>query len=110
MAIWQYQLFIIPKEEINSYFENSEYIEKAALDEINWWKFRAFEKVEFESFRKVLKQKKSWSQEILLFGEEESNCFEVLFKSNKIIEVLARIDLRTDYYCFLDNLCAFTSL
>lgn len=58
MAIWQYQLFIIPKEEINSYFENSEYIDKGALDEINWWKFRAFEKVAFENFRKVLKQKK----------------------------------------------------
>ena len=107
MAIWQYQIFVLPKEEIDSYFSNLLFINEEALNEVNWWKYRQLTTEYFENFKSILPLKKSWSDDIVLFGDENSNCIELLTNKGKIVEIMVRIDLRFDYTQFLDMLCEF---
>lgn len=55
----------------------------------------------------MLPLKKSWSNDMIIYGDEGSNCLEILLDKNKITEVSARIDLRLDYRAFLSLLCEF---
>lgn len=107
MAIWQYKIFIVPQEEINSYFEKDEYISESAFNEIKWWKFRQLNIQDFITLKYLLPINKSWTDDIVLFGDESSNCVEVLIEEDKIIEVSARIDLRDNYKEVLRALCEF---
>ncbi|RCR65968.1 hypothetical protein [Larkinella punicea] len=107
MAIWQYQLFVVPEEETNSYFGDNLFINNNALNEINWWKYRQLSIDNFNNFKSFLPLKQSWSSDIILFGDESSNCIELLIDNNRIIEISIRIDVRNDYKEFVYALCDF---
>lgn len=107
MAIWQYQIFVVPEEEINSYFSEDICINKNALNEIDWWKYRQLNIESFNVFITLCPLKKSWSNDIILFGDESSNCIELLMNRNKVIEISVRIDLRYNYEQFVSTLCEF---
>lgn len=47
MAIWQYQLFLVPEEEMTSYFGDEESITLSDFDEIEWWKYRQLDLKQF---------------------------------------------------------------
>lgn len=87
MAIWQYQIFIVPEEEVNSYFKGFICITEEALNEINWWKYRQFDIESFVVFKTILPRNKSWNNEIILFGDEKSNCVEVLMKRIRLLNL-----------------------
>ncbi|WP_421829162.1 hypothetical protein [Larkinella sp.] len=108
MAIWQYQLFVIPGEEINSYFGDNLFIDNNALNEINWWKYRQLTINNFNIFKSFLPLKQSWSSDIILFGDESSNCIELLMDNNIIVEISIRIDVRNNYKEFVLALCDFS--
>ncbi len=107
MAIWQYQLHIIPNDEIDSFFGDSNFISQGAFDEINWWKYKQLKTDDFSIFSTILKVGKSWSKDIILFGHESSNCVEIFFDDGKIYEVSVRIDIRQDYRSVLLAVCDF---
>lgn len=107
MAIWQYQIYIVPEEEVDSYFKNENSISYDDLSEIKWWKYRQLKIDSFNTFIKLLPRKDSWSREIILFGDESSNCIEVLLEENLIIEISIRVDLRLDYKGFINLLCEY---
>ncbi len=97
MAIWQYKLFILPKEEVISYFENQRTIGEDDFNEIEWWKYRQLTADNFNSLVAQLPQNISWSRDIILFGNTDSNCVELLYENNIAVEVSGRIDLRYDH-------------
>lgn len=107
MAIWQYQIFIVPNEEINSYFPEEINISYDDLNEINWWKYRQLTINKFDSIRALLPERKSWTDEIILFGDDNSDCVTISLEDTKIFEISARLDLRTDYRQFARILCEF---
>jgi len=107
MAVWQYHIFIVPEEEIKSFFKDAMSITNDDLNEIDWWKYSQLDLDKFKIFEKLLMRKKSWSKDIILFGEEDSDCVEILMDNKKIVEVSARIDLRHNYKNILNNLCDF---
>lgn len=107
MAIWQYQIFIVPEEEINSYFEKDGIISSDALNEINWWKYRQLDITSFDVFKVLFSIRESWTKDIILFGDEGSSCIEILMEEGRIIEISARIDLRYNYKQFVTILCEF---
>ncbi len=107
MAIWQYNLHIIPKEEILSYFEYVETITDNDLNEIEWWRYRKLNIKDFDIFKDKLIPKKSWSSDIVLLGDEDSNCIIILMEFNKVAEISVRIDLRSDFRFFLQTICDF---
>ncbi|MES2653227.1 MAG: hypothetical protein V4663_15915 [Bacteroidota bacterium] len=105
MAIWQYKLFILPKEEVISYFENQRTIGEDDFNEIEWWKYRQLTADNFNSLVAQLPQNISWSRDIILFGNTDSNCVELLYENNIAVEVSGRIDLSYDYSQFVSLLC-----
>lgn len=109
MAVWQYQMFLVPEEEINSFFKNQSFIKRDDLNGIDWWKYNEELHLEhFSVFKHLLSTKKrSWSNDIALYGEESSNCIEIILERNKIAEISVRIDLRYSYKEFVRVLCDF---
>jgi hypothetical protein len=107
MAIWQYKLYFLPEEEVKSYFPHDDIISEDAFNEVEWWKYRQLDINNFVSVNRVLASRKSWSDDIIMFGELDSNCFEVLTESGKMVEVSARIDLRFDYRDMIKLVCQF---
>lgn len=108
MAIWQYQIYMIPEEEISSYFKNDKFISYDDFNEIKWWKYRQLNIKSFDLFTDLLPKKDSWSDDIILFGDESSNCIEILKEQDLIIEISIRIDLRLDCKKIINLLCEFT--
>jgi hypothetical protein len=109
MALWQYQLFLVPEEEVASYFKNDVSISQNAFNEIGWWRYRQLGIASFYFFEEILPVNESWSKDIILFGNESSNCIELLINRNLITEVCVRIDLRVDYKQLLHLLCEFSN-
>ncbi len=107
MAIWQYQFYMVPEEELSSYFKNEDLISYNDLSEIEWWKYRQLDINSLDTFVNLLPQKKSWSKDIIIFGNEDSSCIEILLQNNWIIEISIRIDLRLDYKNFIKLLCEY---
>ncbi len=108
MAIWQYNLFVLPQEEIYSYFGQTNIIRNDDLNDINWWKYRQLNIEWFDVFNDLLTRNKSWSKDIILWGDESSNCVLVLIENNEILEISIRIDLRSNFDFFLRLICNFT--
>ncbi|MNK04939.1 hypothetical protein D3C87_228130 [compost metagenome] len=105
MAIWQYQLFFVPEEEIGSSFSKTDSIRIQDFDGIDWWKYRQLEISQFDMFESILPRQKSWSDNVIIFGDEANDCVVLLKEKNKIIEISARIDLRNNFDVFLNYLC-----
>ncbi len=112
MALWQYTFQILPKESVevlssDYHFEKSE----SGFDDEPYWRLNPVNKIFFHSIQKVLPKNKSWSNEIELYGSQESNCFEVLFNNkDEILSVSFRIDFRSNYEKILSQIVEFCIL
>jgi hypothetical protein len=106
MAIWQYKLFAIPEEEYESYFKNNNFILIEGFDNIEWWKYREYESIDFSSFN-ALSLCESWTKEIIMLGNIDSDCVEVLMDKNKVQEISIRVDLKKDYGGMVNSICKF---
>ncbi len=103
MAIWQCSFHIIPKLK-GSEIKTSEF---GLLDDEELWKEVGVSPLYFEDIALVLKKNKSWSDNIDLYGQHESNRFEVFLESGVVAGVTFRIDFRTDYEKVLKGIIEF---
>ena len=112
MAIWQYTFLILPKESIevlstDYHFEKS----KEGFDDEAYWKLNSIHRDFFYALQKFLPKEKSWSNEIDLYGNQESNCLEVLFdKEGNVVSVSFRLDFRNSYEKLLSQILEFCCL
>ncbi len=115
MAIWQYTFHVLPMESVEALSSDYQFEKtKDGFDDEPYWKFNPVNRDFFESVQNVLPKSKSWSNEIDLYGDQESNCFEVFFQEeNEVISVSFRIDFRENYkevlsyiieFCFCNEL------
>lgn len=107
MALWQYQFHIIPKKNFEVLFGDAYFEEfnDELFDDEPYWKLSQFKKEKFSSIQKFLPRNKSWSNEIELYGNTDSNCLEVYFdRYNHVSSVSFRLDFQTDYQKILDEL------
>lgn len=107
MAIWQYKLFVLPEEEVDSYFLNKDSVSEKAFNEIDWWKYRQIDIKLFEPLIRLLDKENSWSENIVQLGNLDSNCVELLYEEGRMVEISIRIDLRTDYNNMVKIFCEF---
>lgn len=82
MAIWQFQCSIIPTR-VN--------IDRLSRDEVISWKGVSQPSHEIE----FLEQKKSWSKDIIQYGESDETCIEFIYIDNMLDEISCRLDLRS---------------
>ena len=54
-----------------------------------------------------LKESRSWSKDIRVWGDEQGDYISLLFDSGQVVEVGARVDVRALSKVFIENLCRF---
>ena len=95
MALWQYQFIIVPRT--NESYDDCNYNKNRFEHEL-FWKEELVDKSLFLEIDSILTKKDSWCNNIDLYGDEESNCIEILFDNNNyIISVSFRLNF-TDYF------------
>lgn len=110
MALWHYTFYILPKKGIEIKQIKIESLKRNSGDfqDHLFWEAIPTDKSFFNEIRKVLAKGKSWSNYIDLYGEEESNCLEVLYDDNNVVESVSfRVDFRGEYIQIVNDLIAF---
>jgi len=108
MAIWQYNFLVVPNnsfeaDTIQNLIDEDGFFD----DELLWLKSRC-QSNEFDNIGKILQKGKSWTDIITLYGEQDSNRFEVYVnEDNLVFSVSFRIDIRTQYEEILRSLIEF---
>ncbi|WP_177730474.1 hypothetical protein [Flavobacterium inviolabile] len=86
MALWQYTFQILPKESFEAFFQSFKIsLDDNMFDETTYWQIKPFNKSYFERIGNILQKSKSWSEEIDLYGNQESNCFEVFLMAKQMM-------------------------
>jgi hypothetical protein len=111
MAIWQYTLELIRKEDLDIIGDD---IGTEAYNGFDFWQAGAgYTSEYFTPITQLLPQGESWSKNIKLYGNEDSTCIELIVEDSKIVEVVIRLDFRNDYSKLLNEIiefCTFNSL
>jgi hypothetical protein len=113
MALWQYTFQVITKESFE--FLHKDFIPSFGdygFDDEPYWRLKLIDKSYFERIDTIIEKNKSWSNEVDLYGYQESNCFEVFFEveTNVVISVSFRIDFTSDYEQVLSSIIEFCIL
>ncbi|THF48480.1 MULTISPECIES: hypothetical protein [Flavobacterium] len=112
MAIWQYTFQVLPKESVNTLAEDFSfnYTDEGFDDELFWENY-PLKKGFFNKINSILEKTKSWSNDIDLYGNQESNCFEVLSDNEgNVLSVSFRLDFTSNYESILRHILEFCSL
>lgn len=108
MAIWQYNFYVITRESYVSLYPQSG---EDSFEVELYWLHRPVDKSLFIPIKYILEETKSWSTEIDQYGNLQSNCFEVFFNLNNIVEVVSfRIDFTSNYEYILNMIVEFCIL
>jgi len=111
MAIWQYKFYVIPNSNQNI-IKTKQFgkdIDNCFDDSIFW----NGKEISIEFFKKVdeiLTMTKSWSKDLIIYGNLETNCLEILCVNNFIKSVSLRIDFSNEYQSILIKLLSFLKL
>lgn len=105
MAIWQYQLFLIPKNKISSI--KMEILSESLINSQNWWEDYKGSVSDFDLFKHLLGETKSWHKRLIIYGSESSNCLKILMKDEMISEVTLRLDLSKSYAFLIKEVIDF---
>lgn len=101
MAIWQNTFYICPKS-ILLFKQNSNIDDYEEL----WDKIIVDYKI-FEFFSENLKRAKSWSEDIIIYGNTDSTCLEIGIKNDRVDFIRLRIDYRTEFQVLIAQLKQF---
>ena len=102
MAIWQFSVYLIP----NSWAEEHEFYSESLFNKDGFSTKSIWDSVQLEDnfqerIERVLPKAESWSDELLLWGDQEKNDIQIWFKERIDEGILVRIDLRKDPMIFI---------
>lgn len=100
MAIWQFNLTISPKVDLADQYHKSNVPIDTPYDLFSPRKDTEI----IDLLDTLLPRYKSWSENILSWGEEAGNRISAYMSNNKIEGISARIDVRQDPVRFLNQL------
>lgn len=103
MALWQVGFFILPKSKFNSF----QILDEDTFDDSFYW---INERVGINLFDEIvlfLTKTKSWSDKLIIYGNEDSNRFEILFDNDIVESVSFRIDFTSNYQKVLQGIVEF---
>ena len=99
MALWQFQINIIPYGHKYS---------KIVSDDLVSWKNIHIPKNIDSLILNVLPLGNSWSENIKIYGNNDSTCIELLYENGHIEEISCRLDLRCLSKAMLTGILNFT--
>lgn len=106
MAIWQYGFFVLPKdawEAIGSAGIDREW----GFDDEIFWNHTPTKESIFRDVSFFLPEGDSWIDNNTVYGDVESNVFEVLQESGYVVSVSFRIDFTSKYELILTQIIEF---
>lgn len=105
MALWQITFNVYPKHglDFSKFIQSDDGFEE---DE-DAWKNAAVAIDFFTDIKHILPVGQSWSDSLYVFGNIESNVFEVWIENNHAVSVSFRIDFRTDFEAMVRGLIEF---
>lgn len=106
MALWHIDFFVIPEKSFDSDI-NLKLSDDGFFDDWLFWKKQSVHIDLFDPLSEILPKTKSWSNSIVMFGDENSNRLNVLHENEVVESVSFRIDFRTDYAGVLNGLLTF---
>ena len=112
MALWQYTFHILTRESFDfigdkTLFSTEDYL----FDDEPYWQYKPIDRSFFTEIELILDRGKSWSKNIDLYGIQDSNCFEVGFEQNNIVNSVSfRINFTSDYENILNQIIEFCIL
>lgn len=108
MALWQYTFHVLPNKSLELHSLGLSFKrEEDGFDDAAIWRVQKIKPDFFKDIDYILPQGKSWSKNIDLYGDQESNCFEVLFEKNIVVSVSFRINFIDNYNDVLNALIEF---
>lgn len=106
MALWQVDFFVLPKDSlING--ESFKRFSENTFDDAFFWAGRKVHSSFFEEIANFLPRTKSWGDYLLLFGQENSNRFELVVEGDIVESVSFRIDFTSNYLPILTKIIDF---
>lgn len=109
MALWQVGFFILPKESIE-YLDSFEVSDEHTFDDTSFWKTKKINPSFFNPIGFFLPQSKSWAKYLTIYGDENSNRFEIVSENNIVESVSFRVDFTSDYESVLNEIIEFCIL
>ncbi|ACU03271.1 hypothetical protein [Pedobacter heparinus] len=109
MAIWQYTIEIIPRGALSD-LGTSGFITLDDYNNFDFWGNFDLGIEFFDSLTAGLERSRSWSDEIILYGDSESTCIRFFLEESKISGIDVRIDFRYNYSEILNSVIEFCHL
>lgn len=110
MAIWQYNFTLIPRASFLDKSLNVHFDMDGLFEDDIYWDLVSINIDFFSDIDAIIPKGKSWSNNIILFGSEEANCFEVYKDEQKVKSVSFRVDFTSNYEDFLRGVIEFALL
>lgn len=97
MATWQFVFSIVPENEVVFERDSNNQAEKelSDFDDSMSWDGYYLSEASIEKISGILRQTKSWSDNIKQFGCLDETCIELFYENNKLLEISIRLDLRS---------------
>lgn len=111
MAIWQYKLHLLPKQNLQKIFGSiPDSLREDIAEEPLWWKDVILPEAIEISLDALLSPAISWSDEIRMWGDEDSNHASICYdNAHKIEWIEFRVDARKkDNVYFIDQIYEFS--
>lgn len=95
MALWQFSLHLIPKPKVLNVFKQIPTIlPMDVFDSIEWWENLSLTDNHKSEITHILPKQISWSSNLELWGDADSNCIRISNYGGCIGSVFIRIDMR----------------
>ena len=93
MALWQYPIYLVPKNELLKIVDHDvREISEEQFNGITGWRSYQWLPEARELLGQYLCHKKSWSDSIEQWGNEEEHCVEFIFEDAVLVHILVRLD------------------
>lgn len=109
MALWQIGFFVLPKESIK-HIDSFKVSDEHTFDDAPYWNTKRISPSLFNPIGFFLPQSKSWAEYLTMYGDENSNRFEIVSENDIVESVSFRIDFTSDYEKILNEIIEFCIL
>ncbi len=109
MAVWQWDLWLVPKSEVLKRFSTiPQYVDLDWFESIEWWNKISAENL--KSFFDTLLPRtfNSLDKDILTWGTDDGNKVRLIIEDGKITDLFLRLDVRNLSQSLLDRIVDFT--
>lgn len=109
MALWQVGFFVLPGNCISE-ISSLEISDEFFFDDAPFWEAHKTDVAYFKEIGLFLPETKSWSNQITLYGNQDSNRFQISSENETVVSVSFRIDFTSDYDMVFRSIIEFCAL